>query len=119
MAIYKCTKCKGIHEKGYKCNVKSTHKKEQDKLIQSTRWRQLRLYILDRDNYICQRCLYKYNIVNSNDLTVHHILSRHTHIDKIYDTDNLICLCRQCNNQLGTNNKLDFDWKMNETSYTL
>lgn len=88
---------------------------ESDKLMKSYRWKKLRLKIINRDCF-CQRCFYKYNIINSsiNELTVHHILSRHTHIELMFDEDNLMCLCDTCNKQLGTKNKLDFEWKVPE-----
>lgn len=119
MSVFKCTKCKGIHEKGYKCNVKTKHKKEQDKYIQNSKWRRLRLYIIDRDNCMCQRCYNKYNIINSNDLTVHHIKSRHYYPELIYDEDNLVTICRQCNSYLGDDKPLDFKWSKKDITYTL
>lgn len=117
--LFKCTKCKGIHEKGYKCNVVPKHKKERDKLIGSYKWQKLRLYIIDRDGCLCQRCLHKYNKYNSDKLTVHHILSRYTHEHLVYEESNLITLCQRCNNALGVSNKLDFEWQPKERTYTL
>lgn len=119
MAIYKCTKCKGIHQKGYKCNVVSRQKDSRDKTIGTYKWQKLRLHIINRDNCMCQRCYIKYNIINTDKLTVHHILSRYTHEHLVYNEDNLITLCQRCNNIMGTSNKLDFKWEHKETLYTL
>ncbi|HFJ9456971.1 TPA: HNH endonuclease [Bacillus cereus] len=92
----------------------ATNKKsgETDKLMKSYRWKQLRKRIIERDGCICQRCLIKYNIIESSELTVHHVLSRRNHPELMFDENNLICLCFTCNNQLGTKNKLDFAWNV-------
>ncbi|WP_407707511.1 HNH endonuclease [Bacillus mycoides] len=78
--------------------------------MKTYRWKKLRQRIINRD-YFCQRCFYKYQIINTNELTVHHILSRHNHIELMFDEDNLMCLCATCNKQLGTKDKLDFEYE--------
>ena len=59
---------------------------------------------------MCQRCFIKYKIITCDDLTVHHILSRKHYPELIFEDENLICLCSTCNKQLGTKDKLDFEW---------
>lgn len=83
---------------------------ESDKLMKTYRWKKLRQRIINRD-YFCQRCFYKYQIINTSELTVHHILSRHNHIELMFEEDNLMCLCATCNKQLGTKDKLDFEYE--------
>lgn len=63
---------------------------------------------------MCMRCLIKYNLVNTSELTVHHILSRKNHPELVFEDLNLMCLCATCNKQLGTKDKLDFEWDAEE-----
>lgn len=77
--------------------------------LKTTRWTKLRKSILKRDNYLCQRCLYKYNNLNSNELQAHHIKSRKNHPELVFEEINILTLCKTCNLQLGTSDKLDFE----------
>ncbi|WP_052427414.1 HNH endonuclease [Neobacillus niacini] len=83
---------------------------ETDKLMKSSRWKKLRLRVLDRDGGYCQRCLIKFGIIETANMTVHHIKNRRDYPELIFDESNLCCLCRTCNSQLGTK-ELDFNWK--------
>ncbi|SDH73966.1 HNH endonuclease [Planococcus glaciei] len=83
---------------------------EEAKFLKSARWRKLRLRIIKRDGGSCQRCLSKYNIVESSNLQVHHIKSRKNYSELRWDETNLVTLCRLCNTQLGTQDKLDFEF---------
>ena len=87
----------------------SEKQKESDKLLRTTRWRKLRERVLKRDNYMCQRCWYKYNIITNTTLQVHHIKSRDKYATLIFQENNCICLCQCCNLQLGTSDELDFE----------
>lgn len=90
------------------------HKYEKGSIIHTTSWRKKRLEIIKRDIY-CQRCLIKYNLFNTDDLTVHHIKSRNSYPELAFDDNNLVTLCRSCNSKLGsTSNKLDFEWEHKE-----
>lgn len=68
------------------------------------------MQILKRDGHLCMRCYIKYKFLNSEELTVHHIISRKNHPELMYNNENLITLCATCNKQLGTKDKLDFEW---------
>ena len=57
----------------------------------SSKWRNLRKIILERDNHECQEC------GEIENLEVHHIISINKCGDK-FDTDNLITLCHSCHN---------------------
>lgn len=72
------------------------------------------MQIIKRDGFLCMRCFIKYNIINSEELTVHHILSRKNYPELMFEDSNLICLCSTCNKQLGTKDKLDFEWTAKE-----
>lgn len=113
-----CSKCGKIIYEGTQCscskttfvvNRKSNEKKVTDP-IYTKRWKEKRMQIIKRDSYMCQRCFIKYNIINSNELTVHHILSRKHYPELVFEDENLVCLCATCNKQLGTKDKLDFEW---------
>ena len=49
--------------------------------------------ILERDYHCCRVCL-SAGIINSNDLSVHHIIPLKDDYDRRLDNDNLITLCR-------------------------
>ena len=115
-----CGSCGKIYE-GVRCQCKKTafemrnaNFSSKDDLIHSTAWRKKRMQIIKRDGFACMRCFIKYNIINSEDLTVHHILSRKNHPDLMFEDSNLVCLCSTCNKQLGTKDKLDFEWTVKE-----
>lgn len=58
------------------------------KEISSTRWKKIRLIVLERDKYICQRCS------NYADTVDHKIPWRISHNSSV---DNAQALCRSCN----------------------
>lgn len=109
----KCGKIIGYNEKceckGLKSLVVKVDKKD-DGFYSTYRWRKLRKRIIDRDKCHCQRCWYKWGIIETDNLQAHHIKSRAHHPELEYDEDNLITLCQRCNLQLGTKDKLDFEW---------
>lgn len=129
-----CSNCGRLHNFNEKCNCRKEESKRAYKLrkLQSNgvvegadrfsstyKWKKKRLTILKRDNYLCQRCKIKYGILNGEELTVHHIKSRKNHPELAFEDSNLITLCKTCNNQLGTKDKLDFDWEMEEREFIL
>ena len=93
--------------------------KEQLKILTSARWRKLRLRIIQRDGAICQRCFYKYNFINGEELQVHHIKSRKDFPELTYEPNNLLTICKKCNAELGTTNKLDFMIEKKELEFNL
>lgn len=113
--LQKC-QCQKDYYKTYKKSEKTI---ESDKFLRSHTWRKKRERILQRDNHLCQRCLIKYNLLNSEDLTVHHILSREHYPELKLNDDNLITLCRSCNLSLGTSDKLDFENILIEEKFML
>lgn len=98
---------------------KKKEKKEIDRLLTLKRWKKKREQILKRDGRLCQRCFYKYGLFTTTQLQVHHIKPRSKYPELIYEDDNLICLCKTCNVQLGVQEKLDFDWKPNQNMTVL
>lgn len=112
-----CSTCGKIIAEGAQCSCKKTayiaknlNKSDEKDPIHSKEWRAKRLQIIKRDNYVCQRCFIKYKLINTEELTVHHILSRKTHPELMFEDYNLVCLCATCNKQLGVKDKLDFEW---------
>lgn len=84
---------------------------DSEKMLYSSSWKSKKEFIKKRDNYICQRCFYKYGIINSEELQVHHIKPRIKYPELAYEDSNLICICGTCNRQIGTREQLDFEWK--------
>lgn len=97
--------CKKKNKTDY---MREYQRKNKDNPLKTTRWTKLRKQVLQRDGYLCQRCLHKYNTLNSKELEGHHIRSRKNYPELVFDEQNIITLCKTCNLQLGTNDKLDF-----------
>ena len=107
-----CTYCGRIHESQYNCPSKLAISRKYPKDTQaaltrnSSRWQKTRGYIRLRDHGVCQLCLKEYTgdikpsrpvavrPYESEELSVHHITRLEDDIDKAFDTDNLITLCR-------------------------
>lgn len=117
-----CTKCGKTYEgKGGCPNCKNKHKKKYEEenrekldILYTTRWKRLRLRVIDMDGGICVRCWKKYHIINTEHLEAHHIKSREHHPELMWEEDNIITVCKTCNLQLGTRDKLDFEWSPKE-----
>ena len=117
-----CNRCGKIVGYSEKCNCNETKRRlkpqtqntEKEDLItkHKYKWWKLRDEIIKRDDGFCQRCYYKYNILNDKRLEVHHIKSRKNYPELTFDKSNLITICRTCNAQLGTKDELDFDWEV-------
>lgn len=115
-----CSGCGKIIDfnKDCSCRPKRVLKKEtnteDDKFLRSTAWYNKRRKIIQRDNGYCQRCFYKYGILETERLQVHHIKSRLHYPELKMEDSNLITVCQVCNLQLGTKDKLDFEWEPKE-----
>lgn len=119
-----CGKMISIDSTDHQCKQMLAHKQEinkrkeeyqkkvavSDKPIHTRKWRALRKKIIIEDGGFCQRCWYKYHIINYDNPEVHHIIPRIDHPEMAFDENNLITVCHACNTQLGTDAKLDFDW---------
>lgn len=111
-----CSKCGRIHDTKEPCKVahktvKATQIKKENKRSNNSKWKKLRMQIIARDGGCCQRCLIKYGKITMDRLEVHHIKSYEHFPHLEYEKSNLITLDRVCNAQLGTKDKLDFEWK--------
>lgn len=96
---------------------------EHNKLIKTARWVKKRQAIIDLDGGFCQRCFYKFGIINHHKLQVHHIKPRFENPNLIFEDENLITLCKDCNLELGVAETLDFPFdfkaRYENTNYTL
>lgn len=108
-----CEKCGAIVEAQKKQSLKALEENEEYKRNRNKRramknrdnkeqifyaslsWRQLRKYVLSKCKGICLYCLMEHNRF-STAKDVHHIISLKEDWNKRLDTDNLICLCREC-----------------------
>jgi 5-methylcytosine-specific restriction endonuclease McrA len=119
-----CNKCGKVIGYIERCNCREAKKRlvsqvqktdKEDLIVKHKRkWEKLREEIIKRDDGFCQRCYYKYNILNDRRLEVHHIKSRKNYPKLTFDKKNLITICRTCNAQLGTKDELDFYWEIRE-----
>ena len=118
-----CKYCQKLVDENHVCHKKSNkqynkykrdyYKKNKEIVapIMSYKWKKFRKFILERDDQMCQRCYAKYGIINGDELQAHHIKSRINYPELMYDENNVITVCKTCNLQLGTSDKLDFEWK--------
>lgn len=84
--------------------------KESLKLLSTKKWLNLRKRIIDRDDHLCKRCYLKFNIINGDQLQVHHIKPRVYYPELTFEESNLITLCKTCNIQMGLEG-IDFEWE--------
>lgn len=82
--------------------------KESLKPLSTVRWKKLRTLIISRDSGVCQRCLIKFGMINTENLQVHHIKPRIEFPELMFEESNLITVCKTCNLQLGLSG-LDFE----------
>lgn len=101
--------CKRIKKRDYQ---REYQRKDKDNPLKTARWSKLRKKVLQRDGYLCQRCYHKYGILNSKELQGHHIKSRKNFPELVFEERNILTLCRTCNLQLGTSDKLDFKYEV-------
>ncbi|KGJ25373.1 HNH endonuclease [Staphylococcus haemolyticus] len=74
---------------------------EYDWFYHSKAWEKIRRMALDRDNYLCQRCLSNNKITSAK--IVHHITYLDDDFSKALDLDNLMCVCQDCHNKIHAN----------------
>ncbi|HLO11602.1 MAG TPA: HNH endonuclease signature motif containing protein [Pseudoneobacillus sp.] len=98
--------CKKIQKRDYQ---REYQRNDKNNPLKTARWTKLRAYVLKRDKYLCQRCLYKFGVTTATELQAHHIKSRRDYPELVFDLNNILTLCKICNLQLGTSNKLDFE----------
>jgi 5-methylcytosine-specific restriction endonuclease McrA len=97
--MYKaCSRCGQIHAVGHKCYANSRnyyqHDAETRKFRNSTAWKKKAEEIKERDKYLCQVCLKK-NIINTRDLSVHHIVPVAESQELRLENSNLITVCEK------------------------
>lgn len=67
--------------------------------LRTQAWRDLRLVILERDNYVCHMCLQH---TEGRDATIDHIVPASMTGQPNNTPSNLRTLCRSCNSKKGT-----------------
>lgn len=111
-----CVKCGSIIDptKGCRCKVMKIAKPKvnnNENLLFTYKWQKLRNKIKLRDGGYCQRCYHKFNKLTYTRLEIHHIKGRATE-ELMWDEDNLICICADCNKYfIGKAPALDFNWE--------
>lgn len=91
----KCTEVVGSHravrDKIYQDNRKD---KDYQAIYKDKRWIRVRKLALVRSNGLCEECMKKGKISYVDD--VHHKIPIKKDVNKAFDINNLICLCRKC-----------------------
>lgn len=70
---------------------------EARSFYKSKAWERCRTLSLERDNYLCQRCLRR-GMITAADV-VHHIKELKNHPELALDLENLESLCHPCHNK--------------------
>lgn len=98
--MYKsCSKCGKIHPKNYQCNVGRTFTGGDERKLRSQySWTKKSEEIRERANHLCEVCRDK-GIITLNNLEVHHIEKIKDDESRMYDNENLICLCQEHHKQ--------------------
>lgn len=114
-----CSYCGRLIDFNSDCNcrpkpIRKVKTIEDDKFLRSTAWYNKRRKVIQRDKGYCQRCYHKFGIIETERLQVHHIKSRLHYPELKLEESNLITVCQVCNLQLGTKDKLDFNWELKE-----
>lgn len=112
--VCSCKESRNAYQREYYAKHKDANKE-----LRTARWAKKRQFIISRDRNYCQRCFYKYGIIESHKLQVHHIKPRSLYAHLMYEDSNLITLCKTCNLQLGTQETLDFDWNPTDRDYNI
>ena len=91
-----CSRCGRIHARGDPCPVKCSKVVEKrNKEIVRFRNRQ----VWKRDKFLCVYCLKKLQVLNAEELSVHHIVPLEEDFDLALEEENLITLCREHHEQ--------------------
>ena len=94
-----CSRCGKIHEHGKRCyaNTKNYYQGDAEirKFRNSRAWQKKAEEIKERDKYLCQIFLKK-NIINTRDLSVHHIIPCAESQILRLENSNLITVCDEC-----------------------
>lgn len=92
-----CDKCSSRIEK--RRNRTNKYNEGRYKFYSSKAWVKVRELILNRDLHLCRMCLMK-NIINYNNIRVHHIVPLEDDTALALILDNLICLCSKCHQRV-------------------
>ena len=98
MRMKSCQYCGKIVPYNHVCDKKPQRRKKDtlhNRFRWTTDWKNKREEIKQRDGYVCRVCLAKKKI-NTENLSVHHIVSMEEDYSKRLDNDNLITVCDVC-----------------------
>jgi 5-methylcytosine-specific restriction endonuclease McrA len=106
-----CSYCGRVHEKAFDCGMKpkqrtgkgyTKERSDIDRLRNTRRWRAKSLEIRKRDKGLCQICIRQlFNTITQytmQTIEVHHIVPIHENVNRMYDNNNLITVCKYHHN---------------------
>jgi len=105
-----CPYCGGAHDVGVVCDKKpqrrtGKHKSKAGDLRHKNIWTRKSREIRERDMHLCRWCLAQ-GVINTKNLSVHHITAINENESRWLDDDNLITLCYQ-HHEEAEHGKLD------------
>lgn len=77
-----------------KAIIKKRQKRKEKAMLKEA-WRITRFYVLNRDNWTCQKCEKDLKNVKASNRNIHHVLPRQ-YKTMFFDEQNLITLCASC-----------------------
>ncbi len=105
-----CKHCMKIHDREYECDAKKKHRRMKQQArrndsrykvyndcYNTTKWKKVREQVLKEANYMCEVCK-EFGKFNYTDIQVHHVEKVKDNVDRMYDIDNLIVVCREHHN---------------------
>lgn len=101
--MYKsCSRCGKIHSTSYKCHIGRVY---NPNIRNTNKWHKKAEEIKERSNYLCELCKAE-NRYTYNNLEVHHIDKIKDKPERMYDDNNLICLCDRHHKEVENNIKI-------------
>ncbi|MDB8794283.1 HNH endonuclease signature motif containing protein [Romboutsia sp. 1001216sp1] len=105
-----CKHCMKIHDREYECGSKKKHRRMKQQArrndnrykvyndcYNTSRWKKVREQVLKDANYMCEVCM-ELGKINYTDIQVHHVEKVKNNVERMYDIDNLIVVCREHHN---------------------
>ena len=105
-----CKHCLKVHDREHECDAKKKHRRMKQQArrndnrykvyndcYNTSRWKKVREQVLKDSNYMCEVCM-ELGKLNHEDIQVHHVEKVKNNVEKMYDIDNLIVVCREHHN---------------------
>lgn len=85
------------HSQKKPCGPEKKETLKEQGFYKTTAWRRIRVQALERDHYLCQKCLERHRLTRATE--VHHILPLEDYPESALVLSNLMSLCWDCHEQ--------------------